>query len=101
MGKDWEEPIDKGPKVDFQSEQMCEPWKPGKKSKKPFVIERRYIGPPRIFLTSLYENEKEWHVYRRYAKASAMHEAYTSLTRKQGSSYTYYDRWEYRTQETE
>ena len=96
MGGDWDEPRDKGPtEQDFHQEFMCEPWKPAKQ-KKQFIIERRYIGPPRTWLPEMWENYREWHTDRKYKTERGRQEAFRALTGRQGNSHLVYDRWEYR-----
>jgi len=92
MPKDWEEPRDKGPKV----EETDRRWKFRNKGKKTFIIERRYVGPPRTWLPQMWEDYREWHTDRKYETERARQEAFTVLTRRQGTSYSVYDRWEYR-----
>ena len=95
---DWNEPRDKGPsELEEFKRLLDEPYKKGPKGKKPFTIERRYIGPTgNSFLTKFYETYREWHVDRRYATERARAEAFEALTRRQGNSYPVYERWEYR-----
>ena len=91
MGKDWDEPIDKGPSIEEPNRRYKK-----KGGKKPFIIERRYIGPKKLYLTEMYENFREWHTDRRYATERAREEAFRALTQRQGKSHRIYDQWEYR-----
>jgi hypothetical protein len=54
-----------------------------KKKKKEFVIERRYIGSPRIFelmrCMDMYEKKIQWHRYRAYTKFSDAEKALKNI----------------------
>lgn len=92
MRNDWEQPRDKGPEIDETNRR----WKFRKRGKKKFIIERRYIGPKKQWLTEMYESFREWHTDRKYETERARAEAFTALTRRQGNSHRIYDQWEYR-----
>lgn len=94
---DWYEPTDKGPtEQEFLSEQLCEPWKPRKKERKTFAIERRYIGPPRQWMAEKWEEWREWHTDRKYTTERAREEALRAMIHRSQNSHTIYSRWEYR-----
>lgn len=89
--KDWNEPVDKGPSIEEPNRHFKK-----KGQKKPFIIERRYVGKPSTWCYEMFELFREWHPDRRYATERAREEAFKALTSRQGKSYHIYDRWEYR-----
>lgn len=94
--KDWDELIDKGPEIEEPNRRYKK-----KGGKKIHIIERRYVGPKKTYLTEMYELFREWHTDRRYATERARDEALAALTRRQGNSYRVYDQWEYRLKPTQ
>jgi hypothetical protein len=53
---------------------------PKPKKKKPYGIERRYVGER---LWGLFDWDREWHLYRRYSKSKSRDEAFDTLMSKQ------------------
>lgn len=58
--------------------------------KKPFVIERRYVGRGSTWCSDYWESMREWHVHRRYKTEKARAKALENFT----SKFNKY--WEYR-----
>lgn len=93
MRDDWGELTDKGPPI-------VEPEHKHKKksSKKPFVIEKLFVGPASIPLTLWMEagNETGWRVYRRYKTEKQREQAFATLLSKQQAGDFWLKKWEFR-----
>ena len=87
MGRDWNEPRDKGPPI--EERERCHKRRGGKR---PFVIEQRYVGPKMAWLTKYWESLRTWHTYSRYKTEKARTNALRALRRKAGG-------YEYRAKE--
>lgn len=93
MGRDWNEPRDKGPPI--------EEWERHRKKgggRKRFVLQTRYIGPKKNWLTQYWERKRAWHTYSRYKTKKARDEALRALQHKAANSHTVYSWYEYRIQ---
>ncbi len=88
MSSDWDAPRDKRPLTDDTGRHQ----KKGG-SKKPFILEWRYIGPDRVWFI---KSDREWSIYSRYKTEKARDQAFKAVTHRQKSSHLYYANWEYR-----
>jgi hypothetical protein len=92
---DWTKPDYKEPPI----EEPIHKHKKKRGGKKPFVIEKRYIGPDRwktgVF-AELYEEMRKWHIDRRYKKENQRDKALATLRHKAANSHTVDSWWEYR-----
>jgi hypothetical protein len=93
---DWTKPDYKEPPIE---EPIHKHQKKGG-GKKPFVIEKRYIGPDRFIgidvLAELYTQMRKWHIDRRYKTAKQRDIALAALRHKAAHSHTVDSWWEYR-----
>lgn len=76
-------------------------------SKKPFVIECRYVGMNRApgWLDKVYTSRQKWHVYWRYKTEKERDQAFLTAKHKKKNFGTnrygsFYRRWEYRINES-
>lgn len=91
VGRDWNEPHDKGPPIEERERHR----KKGG-GKKPFIIQCRYVGPRRTWLTEWFEKWREWHTYSRYKTERARADALKTLQHRAANSHRIYLHYEYR-----
>ncbi len=91
MGRDWNEPRDKGPPIEETNRHR----KKGG-GKKPFIIQSRYIGPKKTWMTEYWEKQREWSTYQRYATERARLDALRALQHRAANSHIVYQWYEYR-----
>jgi hypothetical protein len=82
---DWDTPKDRGPGIEEPENR----WRSRPSGKKPFAIERRYIGDNKWL--AVYA---EWKVWKKYKTEKDRSNALDSLRKNQGSYFP--GRWEYR-----
>lgn len=84
---DYNKPRDKAPPIEEPNRRYK------KRTKKPFVIEWRYVGPDRDWF---FPKDREWSTFRRYSTDKARQQALQTVRSKTLPWPLTMDHWEYR-----